>query len=72
MKADEVIKTLERLGFEKRRQAGSHVRMVHKDRPEAGVTVSVHPTKDLSELNIISIIRQAGISRSEFEAARRK
>jgi len=72
MKASEVIRTLERLGFEKRRQVGSHVRMIHKDRPEARVTVSVHPTQNLSEGNIASIIRQAGVSREEFDAARSK
>lgn len=71
MTAREIIRVLERLGFEVRRQVGSHVRMVHKDRPEAGVTISVHAGKDLSEGNIASIIRQAGITKQEFEKARR-
>lgn len=71
MKDKEVIRTLERLGFEVRRHVGSHVRMVHKDRPEAGVTISVHPGRDLSEGNISSILRQAGVTKQEFAQARR-
>lgn len=72
MNAHEVIRTLERLGFQVRRQVGSHVRMVHKDRPGFGVTVGVHAGRDISEANIASIIRQAGISKQEFEKARRE
>ncbi|MCE5197825.1 MAG: type II toxin-antitoxin system HicA family toxin [Armatimonadota bacterium] len=71
MTAREVIRTLERLGFQVRRQVGAHIRMVHRDRPEAGVTISVHAGRDLSEGNIASILRQAGITRQEFEKARR-
>ena len=66
-----MIRTLERLGFEIRRQAGSHVRMVNRERREAGVTISVHPGRDLSEGNISSILRQAGVTKQEFEEARR-
>jgi predicted RNA binding protein YcfA (HicA-like mRNA interferase family) len=70
--AREVIRTLERLGFVVRRQVGSHVRLVHAHRPEAHVTVSVHAGRDLSEGNVSSILRQAGVSREQFEQARRK
>lgn len=72
MNAHEVIRTLEHLGFHIRRQVGSHVRMVNPDRPEAGVTIGVHAGKDLSEGNIASILRQAGITKQEFEQARRR
>ena len=71
MTADEVIKTLKCLGFEKRRQVGAHVRMVHKDRPQHGVTISIHAGMDLSDGNVASIIRQAGVTREEFDRARR-
>ena len=71
MKAKEAIRTLERLGFVIRRQVGSHVRMVHKDRPEAGVTIGVHAGKDLSEGDLASIIRQAGVTKQDFDNARR-
>jgi predicted RNA binding protein YcfA (HicA-like mRNA interferase family) len=70
--ARQVIRTLERLGFVVRRQVGSHVRLVHPDRPEAHVTVSVHAGRDLSQGNLVSILRQAGVTREQFEAARRK
>ncbi len=72
MTAREVIRALERLGFEMRRQSGSHVRLVHRERPEAGVTVSVHAGHDLSDMNIASILRQAGVTRQEFEQALRR
>jgi predicted RNA binding protein YcfA (HicA-like mRNA interferase family) len=69
--AREAIRALERLGFVVRRQVGSHVRLVHPERPEAHVTVSVHAGRDLSEGNLASILRQAGVSIQEFERARR-
>jgi len=70
--AKEVIRTLERLGFAVRRQVGSHVRLVHPERPQAHVTVSVHAGRDLSEGSLASILRQAGVTREEFDQARRK
>jgi predicted RNA binding protein YcfA (HicA-like mRNA interferase family) len=70
--AREVIRILERLGFVVRRQVGSHMRLVHPERPEAHVTVSVHAGRDLSRGNLASILRQAGVTREEFEQARRK
>lgn len=72
MTAREVIATLERLGFVVRRQVGSHVRLVHPERPQAHVTVSVHAARDLSEGNLGSILRQAGVTRREFDQARRQ
>ena len=70
MRAKEVIRALERLGFVISRQSGSHIRLIHPGRPSAGLTVSMHAGEDLSDGNI-SIIRQAGITRAEFEQARR-
>ena len=72
MTAREVIRTLERFGFVVRRQIGSHVRLIHPERPEAHVTVSVHAGHDLSDANMASILRQAGITHEQFEQARRK
>jgi predicted RNA binding protein YcfA (HicA-like mRNA interferase family) len=70
--AREVIATLQRMGFIVRRQVGSHVRLIHPERPEAHVTVSVHAGRDLSQGNLASILRQAGVTREEFEQARRR
>jgi len=69
--AREVIRTLENLGFVVRRQRGSHARLVHTERPDARVTVSIHPGRDVSAGNLASILRQAGVTREEFERARR-
>ncbi|MDO8586008.1 MAG: type II toxin-antitoxin system HicA family toxin [Armatimonadota bacterium] len=71
MTAREVLRTLQRMGFLARRQTGSHIRLVHPGKPDARVTVSMHPG-DLSENNLMSILRQAGISRKEFERAWRR
>jgi len=72
MTAREAIRTLEQMGFVVRRQVGSHVRLAHPERPDAHVTVSVHGGRDLSEGNVASILRQAGVTRQEFEQARRR
>ncbi len=72
MTAREVISTLERLGFVVRRQVGSHVRLVHPERPAAHVTVSVHAGRDLSERDVASILRQAGVTKQESERVRRR
>jgi predicted RNA binding protein YcfA (HicA-like mRNA interferase family) len=72
MTAREMIRVLERLGFVLRRQTGSHIRFTHPERPWCGVTVSVHAGRDLSEGNLASILKQAGITREEFEQARRR
>lgn len=71
MRAKEVIRALDRLGFVISRQSGSHIRLIHPGSPSAGLTVSMHAGEDLSDGNISSIIRQAGITRAEFEQARR-
>ena len=70
MTAREVIRTLERMGFVVRRQVGSHIRLVHSDRPQSQVTVSMHAGRDVSAGNLSSILRQAGVTRQEFEKAR--
>ena len=71
MTAREVISTLKRLGFVIRRRSGSHIRLVHREREDAGVTVSVHGGSDVSDMNLASILRQAGVTREEFERVRR-
>jgi predicted RNA binding protein YcfA (HicA-like mRNA interferase family) len=72
MTSREVIRVLERLGFTVRRQTGSHMRLVHPERPWCGVTVSVHAGRDLSEGNLASILKQAEVTREGFEQARRR
>jgi predicted RNA binding protein YcfA (HicA-like mRNA interferase family) len=58
------IKALEKAGFTRRRQSGSHVVMARDD-PYASTVVPVH-TKKLKPGMLRTIIRQAGMSVEEF------
>ncbi|GDX99151.1 hypothetical protein LBMAG48_15550 [Phycisphaerae bacterium] len=60
---DDVVRALERLGFRRARQRGSHVSMVRDD-PFAAVTVPMH--KEVARGTLRSIIRTAGVSVEEF------
>ncbi|MFV1968776.1 MAG: type II toxin-antitoxin system HicA family toxin [Pirellulaceae bacterium] len=53
-------------GFEKVRQRGSHV-VMQKKILAGTVTVPVPDHKEIRRGTLMSIIRQSGISRSEFE-----
>ena len=60
----DVVKMLERLGFEQIRQRGSHVVM------RRGVTGTVVPLhKELKTGTLAGIIRQAGLTQDEFLGA---
>ncbi len=64
----DLIRLLERHGFQPVRQRGSHVVM---QRSEEGRTITV-PIPDHPEIRkgtLLSIIRQSRIPRSEFESA---
>lgn len=60
----EVVRALERLGFEQIRQRGSHVVL---QRGSAGCVVSLH--KEVRKGTLATIIRQAGLSLDEFAGA---
>ncbi|MEY4270781.1 MAG: hypothetical protein RLZZ58_1997 [Pseudomonadota bacterium] len=60
----DVVKMLERLGFEQVRQRGSHVVM---RRGGAGTVVPLH--KELKTGTLAGIIRQAGLTQDEFLGA---
>lgn len=53
-------------GFEKVRQRGSHV-VMQKQIPGSTVTVPVPDHKEIKAGTLMSIIRQSGVQRSEFE-----
>lgn len=57
----EVIKALERLGFEQLRQRGSHVVM---RRGSAGTVVPLH--KEVKTGTLAGILRQAGVTTDKF------
>lgn len=60
----ECIKILERAGFYFKRREGSHITL-RRDNPFAQVVVPDH--KELDRGTLRAIIRQAGLSLSEFE-----
>ena len=63
----DVCKILEKHGFREVRQRGSHV--VMQRQTEAGtVTVPVPDHAELAIGTLLSIIRQSGIARTEFES----
>jgi predicted RNA binding protein YcfA (HicA-like mRNA interferase family) len=61
----EVVRALERAGFEKRRQKGSHVHL-RRDSDQKRVTVPVHSGKTLPPGTLRSILRDAGVDVEEF------
>jgi predicted RNA binding protein YcfA (HicA-like mRNA interferase family) len=60
MKAKEVIRMIERDGWQLNRQKGSHMQFKHQTKPGT-VTVSFHGSKDLSKDDVASILKQAGL-----------
>ena len=61
----EVIKILKKIGFEEKRQKGSHIILV-KDAEEGKRAVVVPNHKEIDKGTLLEIIRQAGLKRDEF------
>ena len=65
-----LCKVLERLGFEKIHQVGSHARYKH---PDGRITVvPVHANEEVGKGLLGEILKQTKISRKEFDRLRRK
>ena len=64
----EIIRSLEHAGFERRNQVSSHVQLVGIDLEGCKhlVTVPDHGNKEIPIGTLLSILRQAGLSRDEF------
>ncbi len=62
--ADEVIKALRKIGFEKVRQKGSHVRLKHPD--NRIVTIPVHTGKILGKGLLRKILRDSQLTLEEL------
>ena len=62
VKVREVIKAIEADGWFQVRQTGSH-RQFHHPTRRGCVTVAGHPSRDLPDWIVNSIMKQAGISR---------
>ncbi len=63
----EVIAILRRHGFREVRQRGSHI-MMQLPRDGTTLTVPVPDHKELAIGTLLSIIRQSGLAREEFES----
>ena len=66
LKSREVIRALERAGFEISRTSGSHCRLVHKTDPTRKVTIPIHAGVDMKRGTLHAIIAQAGLTIDEF------
>mgnify|MGYP001591863836 CR=1 FL=1 len=63
----EVISAFQKRGFAVKRQKGSHVTLYkNKDGKNLYVTVPLHSNRELFPSVLLSIIRQAGMTRDEF------
>ncbi|MBI2842617.1 MAG: type II toxin-antitoxin system HicA family toxin [Armatimonadetes bacterium] len=65
--AKDVIRALQRAGWVKTRQRGSHVRLCNPKRPANSVTISVHSGKEIPAGTLRAILRAAGLTPAEFE-----
>lgn len=67
-KPEEVVRVLERLGFQRIRQSGSHAVFRHPD--GRWTTVPIHPGRDVARGTLHKILRDAGVTQEEFERLR--
>jgi predicted RNA binding protein YcfA (HicA-like mRNA interferase family) len=65
VKANEVLRALQRAGFYIHHSTGSHHILKHPDKPELRVTLAMH-NKDLKRKTLSSIVDQAGYTTQEF------
>ncbi len=65
-----LCKIVEKLGFEKVHQVGSHVRYFHPDGRKT--VVPVHGDEELGKGLILEILKQIELSREEYDHWRRK
>lgn len=63
----EVLRVLQQIGFEEKRQTGSHRILRHPDGRQ--VVVPMHP-KELPVGTFRRILKQAGLTAEEFESLR--
>jgi len=63
LKPKDVVKKLKKLGFEIKRQTGSHARLIHPD--GRATTVAMH-NRDLPKGTLRAILRQSEVVLEEF------
>ncbi len=65
LSANEVCKILQKHGFERVRQTGSHI-IMRRQLPDRGITVPVPNHSELARGTLKSIIDQSELPKSEF------
>lgn len=66
VKAKDVIRVVQKLGFELDRQSGSHA-IYYRKADKKRVVVPIHPAKDIKPKTLHGIIRNMGIEPWEFK-----
>lgn len=66
VRARDVVRALESIGYSKWRQTGSHLTM-YRESDRRALTVPVHSGKDLPRGTLRTIIRSAGMSVEAFK-----
>jgi len=61
----ELVKLLRKVGYEVDHQTGSHIILRHKEPPHRRLTIPDH--KEIAKGTLRAIIKQAGLTREEFE-----
>lgn len=70
LKARKLLKTLQRLGFYKHHQAGSHIQLKHPDGRRT--TIPYHPTQEIRRGTLRAIIDDLDMTVEEFIRALKK
>jgi len=70
VKAEKLLKTLLKLGFEKHHQAGSHIQLKHEDGRRT--TIPYHPKQEIRKGTLKSIIYDIDLTVEEFIEALKK
>ena len=65
-----MCKLLEKIGFSKIHQVGSHIRFIHVNGRKT--VVPVHGAEELGVGVLKEILKQAGLSRRDYEILRKK
>ena len=66
IKAKELIRIAQRLGFEFDRQSGSHA-VYYRKSDKRRIVVPIHPGKDIKPKTLFGIIKDTGLEPDEFK-----
>ena len=66
LKPRQLLSIVQKVGWEVVRQKGSHIQLKHFNKPHYLVTIP-HHNKDLARGTLLSIIKQLGMTKDDFE-----